>query len=334
MWAIFDAVVVPHQSRSFLAVRAGCELTIALCWLLLRSRRVGHRWPEHVAFALVALPEVAIGWMLPRTGNQLDPYVLGLSLTIYASAFLIVWRWRLTALLVLFTGATTALFSVQAPHSLSAAQVMTVVFYLGTAGAISTVGQLYRDRTAWLKFVAEAALADERRRNAALVDELNELTRQDPLTGVGNRRAWEERAVAEMLRVKRHGGALSMILCDLDHFKSVNDTVGHAAGDRVLRAAATLLVDRVRETDLVVRFGGDEFCVLCPDTELGVAQALADDIVERARLNDWPDGVHLTVSAGVAQARAVETDASALLHRADAAMYRAKMTRDTVSAAS
>ncbi len=83
-------------------------------------------------------------------------------------------------------------------------------------------------------------------------------------TAVGNRRAWEERSVHELLRAKRHGGTISVILCDLDNFKTVNDTLGHAAGDRVLRATAALLTGRARATDLVVRLGGDGFCVLGP----------------------------------------------------------------------
>ncbi|MCU1366118.1 MAG: diguanylate cyclase protein [Ilumatobacteraceae bacterium] len=330
LWTVFDEIVLVH-GEEFIGLRIGFEVAIVVAWFALRSARIGRRWPEPAAFLLVALPEIAISWMIPRTGDHIEPYLLGLSITIYASAFVIVWHWHLTALLVVLTGALVALFCVQAADPISAPQIATIVFYLGTAGAISIVGQIYRHRTGWLKFVTEAELADERQRNAVLVEELNQLSRQDPLTGIGNRRAWEERVVAELLRSERHGRALSVILCDLDDFKAVNDTLGHAAGDRVLRATAALLLDRVRATDFVVRFGGDEFCVLCPDTPLALAQGLADDIVRRARSFAWPDGLRLSVSVGVAQAQPTETDPSLVVQRADAAMYRAKRARSTVA---
>ncbi|MCU1401246.1 MAG: hypothetical protein JWN62_4355 [Acidimicrobiales bacterium] len=331
LWTVFDRIVLPRGAR-FIGPRIGFEIAIALAWIALRSTRIGRRWPEHAAFVLVALPEVAIAWMIPRTGDHIEPYLLGLSITIYASAFVIVWRWQLTTLLVVVTGALVAMFCVQADERITAAQITTAIFYLGTAGAISVVGQIYRHRTGWLKYVTETELGEERQRNSVLVEELNQLSRQDPLTGIGNRRAWEERVVSEMLRTERYGGSLSVILCDLDEFKAVNDTLGHAAGDRVLRAAAALLLDRVRETDFVARFGGDEFCVLCPDTTLEVAQVLADAIVQRARGYEWPDGLHLSISVGVAQAQPAETDPSAVVQRADAAMYEAKRSRKALSA--
>ncbi|MCU1392133.1 MAG: hypothetical protein JWM34_561 [Ilumatobacteraceae bacterium] len=328
-WTVFDRIVLP-DGEQFIGLRIGFEIAIAIAWLTLRSTRVGRRWPEPAAFVLVTMPEIAIAWMIPRTGDHIEPYLLGLSITIYASAFVIVWRWQLTALLVVVTGALVTLFCLQADDAITAAQIATTVFYLGTAGAISTVGQIYRHRTGWLKYVTESELADERRRNAVLVEELNQLSRQDPLTGIGNRRAWEERVVAEMLRSGRHGGTLSVILCDLDDFKAVNDALGHAAGDRVLRATAALLLDRVRPADFVVRFGGDEFCVLCPDTPLAVAQVLADDIVQGARSYAWPDGLRLTLSVGVAQAQLNETDPSIVVHRADEAMYQVKRSRNAI----
>lgn len=330
VWGFFDTVVLPGRAEAFLGVRFGFEAAIAVAWLALRWRRIGGRWPEQTAFVVVALPELAISWMIPRSGDRLEPYLLGLSLAIYASVFLIVWRWQLTALLVAFTSVTTAAFCVTAPQPLAAYQVATIVFYLATAGTLAIAAQVYRQRTGWQRFVAEAALEDERERNARLVDELDRLSREDPLTAVGNRRAWEERILSELLRVKRHGGTLSVILCDLDSFKSVNDTLGHAAGDRVLRAAAALLTGRARVTDLVVRLGGDEFCVLCPDTGLPAAQALALKIAHLARTTAWPDGVQLTFSVGVAEARPSDVNPDEILHRADLALYDAKSTRDTV----
>jgi diguanylate cyclase (GGDEF)-like protein len=329
-WAIFDELVLPAQTATFLRVRIGFEVAILIGLLALRSRRIGGRWPEQTSFVLLALPQLAISWMIPRVGDRLEPYLLGLSLAIFASAFLIVWRWQLTVLLVAVTGVAVGISYQTVPTTPPGHELATVVFYLATAGAIAVAAQLYRHSTGWQRFVTEAALDEERVRNAALVDELDQISREDALTGVGNRRAWEQRTVNELLRAARNGGSVSMILCDLDNFKSVNDTYGHATGDRVLRVAAALIADRVRATDFVVRYGGDEFCVLCPDTGLLAARALALEIADLARTTRWPGGAHLTFSVGVAEARPGEVDPDEVLHRADLALYDAKTMRDTV----
>jgi diguanylate cyclase (GGDEF)-like protein len=330
LWAMFDAIVVPDQADAFLGVRIGFELALVVGWLLLRSPAVGGRWPEQLAFGLVCVVELGIGWMIPRTGDRIEPYLLGLSLAIFASCFLIVWRWQLTALLAAFTAASTSLFCLTADPVPEAHHVASIVFYLSTAAALAIVAAVYRHRTAWQRFVAQAGLEAERARNEALVRELDQLSREDPLTGVGNRRAWEERVAGELLRANRQGGTLSVIVCDLDHFKTVNDTLGHAAGDRVLRAASTLLTERVRGSDFVARLGGDEFCVLCPDTGLVDAEVLAVELADLARAMDWPNEAHVTLSVGVAEARPGDTDPGDVLHRADRALYEAKTTRDAV----
>lgn len=329
-WAIFDALVLPAQAPTFLGVRVLFEVAILVGWLALRSHRIGGRWPEHTSFALVALPQLAISWMIPRSGDRLEPYLLGLSLVIFASAFLIVWRWHLTVLLAALTGVALGGSYLFAPRNAPSHEIATIVFYLATASAIAIAAQVYRHHIGWQRFVVEAALDAERLRNAALVEELDQLSREDALTGTGNRRAWEQRSVNELLRAARHGGTVSMILCDLDNFKAVNDTHGHATGDHVLRVAAALLTERARSTDFVVRLGGDEFGVLCPDTGIVAAQALALDIAELARATPWPGGARVTFSVGVAEARSGDVDPDEMLHRADLALYSAKTTRDTV----
>jgi diguanylate cyclase (GGDEF)-like protein len=329
-WAIFDELVLPARAASFLGVRILFEIAILLALLALRSQRIGGRWPEATSFVMVALPQLAISWMIPRSDNRLEPYLLGLSLVIFASAFLIVWRWHLTVLLVALTSLQVALAYLTSPASPPDHEIATIVFYLATAGAIAVAAQLYRHHNGWKRFVAEAALEAERVRNAALVEELDQISREDALTGVGNRRAWEQRTVSELLRAARDGGSVSMILCDLDNFKAVNDTYGHATGDRVLRVAAALLTQRARPTDFVVRLGGDEFCVVCPDTDVLTAQALALDIAELGRETRWPGGASVTFSVGVAEARPGDVDPDEVLHRADLALYSAKTTRDAV----
>jgi diguanylate cyclase (GGDEF)-like protein len=329
-WGLYDAVVIPDQAAAFIRVRLLFEAAIALAWLGLLWRRLGARWPEQMAFLLVALPEVAIAWMIPSTGERLAPYLLGLSLAIYASAFMIVWRWQLTALLVALTGATTAAFTLVHRPGLEAHQIATIVFYLATAGTLAIAAQVYRDQKGWQQFVTQAALESERRRNEVLVEELDQLSREDPLTAVGNRRAWEARLVGEFLRARRSGRTMSVIVCDFDHFKSVNDTYGHAVGDSVLRVGARLLAERVRTTDFVARLGGDEFGIVCPDTRLRDAEQLAWTLAIRSRSTDYAKDVAVTFSLGVAELQDDDATFDDLLHRADANLYQAKMRRDTV----
>jgi diguanylate cyclase (GGDEF)-like protein len=123
---------------------------------------------------------------------------------------------------------------------------------------------------------------------------------------------------------------MSVIVCDFDHFKSVNDTYGHAVGDSVLRVGARLLAERVRTTDFVARLGGDEFGIVCPDTRLSDAEQLAWTLAIRSRSTDYAKDVAVTFSLGVAELQDDDATFDDLLHRADANLYQAKMRRDTV----
>ena len=156
----------------------------------------------------------------------------------------------------------------------------------------------------------------------------------DPLTGVGNRRRLEQALAAETSRFERTGKSLCAFMADLDHFKSINDTYGHEAGDRVLAAFGDLLRHRTRATDVVARFGGEEFVGLMPDTDLQNAVAIAERIRQAlAGCHIEPLHHSVTVSFGVAEMAAGEQGIT-LLRRADSALYRAKHSgRNRVAAA-
>ena len=328
LWVVFDALVLPDGASTFLGLRLLFEGLIVVAWLALRSPRLGGRWPEPMAFLLVVLLQLGIAWMVPRVGDRLEPYVLGLSLPMYASAFLIVWRWQLTAALAAVTGAFVAAASVSAAPGLDRTAVATTAFYLATAAAISIAGQVYRQHLGWQQYVTNAALDEERRRNQALVAELDQLSREDPLTAVGNRRAWEERLYGEFLRSRRSGRPMAVLVGDIDRFKVINDTHGHATGDGVLRSVAALLSERVRATDFVARLGGDEFGVVLPDTTGDAAAHVALDLAVRMRA-----GGACTVSFGVAELEPTDPGPADVVRRADAALYDAKRTRDCVKVA-
>ena len=157
-------------------------------------------------------------------------------------------------------------------------------------------------------------------------EETRRLATTDPLTGVFNRRTFIELAERELARSRRDVTPLSLMILDLDHFKQVNDTYGHLVGDGVLVAFTGLVKDCARRGDLIVRYGGEEFCVLLPATPLVAAVALAERIrtaVAAASLSTHP--MKVTVSVGVAAYDGGEqATLKSLLARADEALYRAK----------
>lgn len=157
---------------------------------------------------------------------------------------------------------------------------------------------------------------------------LGRLATMDALTGIGNRRSFDERLRSELTRAVATGRPLSLVLLDLDHFKSVNDTFGHAVGDELLRAFGRLLADSTRACDLPYRFGGEEFAVLCPDSTADDACTLAERIraaFQRASGAATAAGTR-TCSIGVSGTDVLQDDPSSdnLLTTADAALYRAK----------
>ena len=158
----------------------------------------------------------------------------------------------------------------------------------------------------------------------------------DPLTGLPNRAAWSERLDHEVNAWHQHGNSLALAMLDLDHFKRINDGYGHLAGDKVLKIIANVLSKRLRPTDFIARFGGEEFVLLMPDSTL--ADALAVGEVLRGAIEACPfhfkgEPVTITVSMGVAQFQPGERSDLAL-KRADEALYRAKAAgRNQVQAA-
>jgi len=163
---------------------------------------------------------------------------------------------------------------------------------------------------------------------------LSDLSLLDPLTGIANRPGIEREAARALEAAMRDGSPLSLLMLDLDHFKAINDRYGHAAGDKVLRAVATSWQAQLRGHDPIGRVGGEEFVVVCPDTDLEQALAVANRLREAAgslSFDDIEPGLRVSVSIGAAQARRSGDSCDALIDRADAALYRAKQQgRDRV----
>jgi diguanylate cyclase (GGDEF)-like protein len=185
-----------------------------------------------------------------------------------------------------------------------------------------------RNRTVLvLRDITEREQMEQELRRAT--ESLRFLANTDSLTDLANRRHFEERLHEEVERAHRYERPLSLILLDLDHFKTVNDTWGHPAGDRVLRATAGVLKSVLREMDLAGRLGGEELAVLLPETDEEGAQALADrlrrEIKEVEHRSDDDRPFHVTASVGIAWlAEGAQHDAEALFSTADQALYEAK----------
>lgn len=153
-------------------------------------------------------------------------------------------------------------------------------------------------------------------------EELRDLSLHDPLTGLLNRRAVDSILDKEIMRARRSKQPLCVAMVDIDHFKAVNDTHGHPVGDEVLRQLADELDGRLRATDHTARWGGEEFLVILPDTDLTGALVVLDEVrayIDRKRA-DIPS---FTVSVGIAQLESDET-AAELVHQADRKLYEAK----------
>jgi diguanylate cyclase (GGDEF)-like protein len=172
-----------------------------------------------------------------------------------------------------------------------------------------------------------------RQLNALLAASLLD-ARTDRLTGLTNRRGWDEDLNREVAEQRGTGGHLSLLMIDLDHFKLLNDSYGHAAGDEALAKVATELRDGARQSDVLARLGGEEFGLLLPGCATAEATRVAEDLrsgLEEAS-RSWPTPV--TVSIGVASVPEHAASAETLLHAADLALYAAKRAgRNRVRAA-
>ncbi len=161
-----------------------------------------------------------------------------------------------------------------------------------------------------------------------LLEQLEVLATLDDLTRVFNRRHFKELAAKEVYRFQRYGGALSLIVLDLDHFKRVNDTHGHLAGDAALRTVAQTCRAVLRQSDILGRFGGEEFVILLPGTDQAAAVVLAQKLrvaLEQQRIEHEDRTFVVTASFGVAGVTSPEDASLAeLFRRADQAVYEAK----------
>jgi len=182
----------------------------------------------------------------------------------------------------------------------------------------------------------EARVAQRTAELRLLNAKLEEIALTDALTGLSNRRALIDLARTEVGHSRRHGRPLAVMMIDIDHFKSINDRYGHHAGDKVLQRVAAVIKRVIRSSDTPVRYGGEEFVVLAPETGQAGALDLAERITQALRRETIETDhqiIGITASCGVAILDKDDQDPEQLLKRADEAMYAAKLAgRDRVVA--
>ncbi len=174
---------------------------------------------------------------------------------------------------------------------------------------------------------AKKLVLDKQTEVEAVIAQAEEISNIDALTFLPNRRQVIRRLQDEALRAQRYNSLFSVSVVDLDHFKSINDTYGHATGDDVLREVAMILRNNIRHPDLVGRYGGEEFLIILPNSPLEAASEQAARLCRQMRqsvIRVADQTIHITISIGSAQFRKDRDNWQTLLERADAAMYEAK----------
>jgi len=197
------------------------------------------------------------------------------------------------------------------------------------AGAYDYLPKAKVSGKALLRIISNALEKAGLKREMRMAQEkLAEMSVRDELTGLFNRRYFQEALDREISGAQRYGHGLALCMLDLDHFKVVNDTHGHLCGDRVLKTFGQLLEKSIRKYDVACRYGGEEFAVILPDTSLDKAISLCERFRERIKAFEFifeNENLHITTSVGVAASPAGgDISGEQLVELADKALYRAK----------
>lgn len=206
---------------------------------------------------------------------------------------------------------------------------MVLRWLSGTASGPPVIGELARDPLLY-GYVTSSTIGVFAAFGATLGvlrDRVEERSLTDALTQLWNRRHFESQLEIEVQRARRHRKPLTLLILDLDRFKSVNDRYGHPEGDRVLRVISSMIRDSFRKTDIVCRYGGEEIAVIAPDTPFREAMQLAERTRERIAQTVMPatgEPFRVTVSIGLASLADDSGGAMDLMRDADMALYRAK----------
>lgn len=300
----------------------GTGIVLMLLGLYLRRRHPDRLWFQHLAIQYYASVLVYMGYNVGL--NEISTGLVLLGAPVFGFIVLdrrAVWLGTGTALLLFFGLGLATVYGhlpyapIMAPATDTA--VARFQFY-------STLG-FAAPHFFGILLLADQTLAYWRRRE----DTVRELSRTDPLTGLPNRRSIMEMLEKEVARTRRHGPPMCVVILDLDHFKKINDTHGHPTGDKVLQEAARVLRESIRSCDFVGRYGGEEFLMVLPDTDVDGAAIL----LERCRAAlattliraETGKTFHVSASFGVVcNVKDMAVEGGHLIKAADDALYQAK----------
>lgn len=268
-----------------------------------RNAEDGQQAVQMLHLSMSYLATMAMG--LLGLADRSEVFAYGAAIAVVNFLYPLPHRVRLGLTLTALAAAVVIVFSIATPDTMEFSLLLGEILVISTFTAVAG-GAIYRQL---LRAVRSEQI-------------LKRLANRDGLTGIANRRHAEARLRDELAPVERQRRA-TLLLADLDHFKRVNDTSGHAVGDEVLRSFATLLEESCRSDDLAARWGGEEFLVLCRGTDAEGAKRLAERVRLAFAAIDSPGCGRCTASFGVAELRAGDTIES-LLARADTALYAAK----------
>lgn len=296
---------------------AGVLVLQAFSWGFLRSGLADRvAWDRHFVLIPVLLATVAVNYLFYFTPAAMPLFFVA---------------WVVSMLFIAGLAGFSAVFGMA---TVMTAGYLLVSFLLVERGAPISLQYNAVLAGSFLALGAYTGLIFERLRRdrverRQLRQQLSQLAFTDPLTDLPNRRHFEQVIDAEIARIDRYGGVCSLAILDVDHFKNYNDTLGHPAGDEVLRRLSSLMRDHLRATDFLARYGGEEFALLMVNTPRKEAILAVQRILDAVEQYPFPDEHvqprgHITVSAGVAAAPEEGSEPSTIIHAADVALYKAK----------
>ena len=321
-WAL-DWVVMPQHVHLLFWIRAVPTFAAACILLAYRLRpRLLEAYGPLLSFGFSWLVAASISLMCFLHDGYESPYYAGINLVVMAVGLIYSWSLRVS---VVFTGLVYVTHMLPLVLGLvpvrDLAETLTNQFFLVAVAIITVVSQTLRRRLELREFAA-------RMEQHRLMAELESLATIDALTGIWNRRQFLRLGADEVLRSQRYRHALSVLLLDIDRFKSINDTHGHPVGDEVIRAVTQRLLAALRTTDIAGRYGGEEFSVILPETE---ARFAAEVVGERLRsavcaapVSTTAGPIPVTISIGVTGVSLGAETLAEAIERADIALYAAK----------
>jgi diguanylate cyclase (GGDEF)-like protein len=321
MMALQDALAGGAQVTTLLLWRLAMLAPMLGLFVLTFQRGGAGHWSTRLAWAASLLGAAEAGLLATATPAYRD---------LHSAGMFVIMALTVSGLRLRFPHAVAAT-GVQAAVYLAAMLLGGVdgprfTYQLGLLAITATVSLLVargHDQGRRRHFLEVLTLQASQAKLVRLGERLRKLSLSDELTGLPNRRELESRLQAALAAARRSRGAVTVAMVDLDRFKAINDTHGHAAGDVVLRQVAGVLARSLRTSDSVFRIGGDELCVLMPDTDVESGVEALQRSLDRLRAISQRSGLPVAFSAGCAEWCHGE-ERAAMLARADAALYRAK----------